>query len=648
MVVYCYIHPDFQDDQTDLLDWIEAFHQDSRTLDASQVEQSAIDFISGLFPDEVFSFLIKKVGLIGSTPLRKHLLYILKSETEGSCDLLRLKLAWCQAQAGHRHYLLVPLFFTLQLTTRSVATVSELEELLSCDAFQKKIDQGLQPLHDALKDSKKLQILMQLLIELERSRSCFILPHLLEQFKNFHQSLSKKKEDLMLVQQDLMRLRRVLRKVRHQLMTQTVFVEQKASKDLRKSQNPAVKAAWQLKFQSAETHPQLPAEEYRALMSYYRELKERLNMGKEEHHFWFSEFQSSQKDPLMILMRAITLYLYSGKKFQLTSQGSLEPPLSEKPLIDTLTSQLIEAGIVMEEKNRIIEIFGSSRHPTAIFDYVHSAIYFRLHDEQLGERMLANIRIFIEHVCKGTFQLFRRKHNSTGKLLLPSQLKIYEEDYLQQIAGHRVASDGDHWEDLFLCGVDFGGSCQDVKSLGQFNQGLMGYCLDGKNRILTVKNHEGKMITRAIIRLMYKELDLMHFIGEQLKFIDPQCPVHQAVKAARPIQELIDLLKIHRTMRGVEAALHLIELREGSLIQVPVLFLEAIYPMGCQRQPIVDLAIRKAHLMNLELYTTFQGPCAPYATLFAFPNITRCDYSDAAESVITGTGAFRHQATLLK
>ncbi len=59
--------------------------------------------------------------------------------------------------------------------------------------------------------------------------------------------------------------------------------------------------------------------------------------------------------------------------------------------------------------------------------------------------------------------------------------------------------------DLLLCGTDVGGSCQRLGGDPKLNKGLLGYLMDGKNRLLAIKDAKGKIIIRCILRLMWDE-----------------------------------------------------------------------------------------------------------------------------------------------
>ncbi len=84
-------------------------------------------------------------------------------------------------------------------------------------------------------------------------------------------------------------------------------------------------------------------------------------------------------------------------------------------------------------------------------------------------------------------------------------------DLLKKIASKRAAStkelvvkDTDEWEDLFLLGTEVLSSCQHI-ALAQplLNKCLLAYVLDGKNRAIVVKNSDGKIVARSVLRLLW-------------------------------------------------------------------------------------------------------------------------------------------------
>lgn len=64
--------------------------------------------------------------------------------------------------------------------------------------------------------------------------------------------------------------------------------------------------------------------------------------------------------------------------------------------------------------------------------------------------------------------------------------------------------DTDDWQDLFLCGTEVAGSCQRIDGDPARNQCLLAYLIDGKNRMLAVKDPvSGKILARALFRMLW-------------------------------------------------------------------------------------------------------------------------------------------------
>ncbi|WP_098037740.1 hypothetical protein [Estrella lausannensis] len=56
--------------------------------------------------------------------------------------------------------------------------------------------------------------------------------------------------------------------------------------------------------------------------------------------------------------------------------------------------------------------------------------------------------------------------------------------------------------DLLLCGTDVSGSCQRLDGGPSLNKGLLGYLVDGKNRLLAIKDGN-KIVSRCMLRLLW-------------------------------------------------------------------------------------------------------------------------------------------------
>lgn len=146
--------------------------------------------------------------------------------------------------------------------------------------------------------------------------------------------------------------------------------------------------------------------------------------------------------------------------------------------------------------------------------------------------------------------------------------------------GELRLADTENWQDLFLCGTEVLGSCQRIDGSVRYKRGLMGYCLDGKVRMLAIKNKSGKTVARALLKLLKKE-------GED--------------KAA--------------------------------------LFLEKFYPDEKYRGPIEKLAKAKALAMGLELYRAPSGldDEINYVILRSLGNAAGVEYEDGGVGISDGT-----------
>ena len=63
----------------------------------------------------------------------------------------------------------------------------------------------------------------------------------------------------------------------------------------------------------------------------------------------------------------------------------------------------------------------------------------------------------------------------------------------------------DRFDLMFLCGTQVQGSCQRIDGDPKLNKCLLAYCLDGKNRLLAIKDKEGNIVARSILRLLWDE-----------------------------------------------------------------------------------------------------------------------------------------------
>jgi hypothetical protein len=65
----------------------------------------------------------------------------------------------------------------------------------------------------------------------------------------------------------------------------------------------------------------------------------------------------------------------------------------------------------------------------------------------------------------------------------------------------------DHWIDLLLSGTEVYGSCQRIIGDFNYNKALLNYIIDGKNRMIALKNSKGTIVARMLFRLLWDETE---------------------------------------------------------------------------------------------------------------------------------------------
>ena len=61
----------------------------------------------------------------------------------------------------------------------------------------------------------------------------------------------------------------------------------------------------------------------------------------------------------------------------------------------------------------------------------------------------------------------------------------------------------DRFDFMLLCGTQVQGSCQRIDGVPGLNKCLLAYLMDGKNRLIAIKDKEGNIVARSILRLLW-------------------------------------------------------------------------------------------------------------------------------------------------
>lgn len=173
------------------------------------------------------------------------------------------------------------------------------------------------------------------------------------------------------------------------------------------------------------------------------------------------------------------------------------------------------------------QIHEKLRNPECLFIYWNQ---MNLLPQIEKEPVLKTLQTYLQEVTNGTFSAQRYNESPQLKKMKEAYCtkKTGEEweqflskwkeslppkpvaDFLSskdsaEFSGYKVVNSDDHW-DLFLCGTEVAASCQRVNNAPQINKDLLGYVLDGKIRIIAVKDPQGKIVSRSIVKLLWDDM----------------------------------------------------------------------------------------------------------------------------------------------
>lgn len=109
----------------------------------------------------------------------------------------------------------------------------------------------------------------------------------------------------------------------------------------------------------------------------------------------------------------------------------------------------------------------------------------------------------IEAAIELTKKIFPQQNDHQFLRDLQDLEKMMHSEQKRKVYTGWTVEDSDHWEDLLLSGTEVLGSCQNINNDCHYNKCLMNYLLDGKNRVVAIKNSEGHIQARVIIRLLW-------------------------------------------------------------------------------------------------------------------------------------------------
>ena len=177
--------------------------------------------------------------------------------------------------------------------------------------------------------------------------------------------------------------------------------------------------------------------------------------------------------------------------------------------------KILPVGDLAHGFDSLIQTFGSSRNPQAIFRY--AAGLSTLNHPEVDR----SFKQFFLSVCDGTFQNVRYNPDINPQM---QKIQNYSADLIHlwkqgktcdlndqlgaQIPhlNHKKLKiiDTDNPYDLLLSGTEVQGSCQRIDANIEYNKGLLGLLMNGA-RLLAVVDPNGVIQTKAVIRILFNQ-----------------------------------------------------------------------------------------------------------------------------------------------
>ena len=160
---------------------------------------------------------------------------------------------------------------------------------------------------------------------------------------------------------------------------------------------------------------------------------------------------------------------------------------------------------------QFLNTFAKFRQPFALQNYIHS---LKQLNTLSGNQCIDLVEVFIKSVMSQNFQ--KDRYNTTHLDTIFAQHPNLKEKWAksislsdQELAKHGLnpkwqVIDTDDPNDILLCGTEVSGSCMNVHKK-EYNRSLICYLMDGKYRLIAIKNASGIIISRCLIRLMWDD-----------------------------------------------------------------------------------------------------------------------------------------------
>lgn len=174
-----------------------------------------------------------------------------------------------------------------------------------------------------------------------------------------------------------------------------------------------------------------------------------------------------------------------------------------------------------KHEDQSYEIFCRFRNPIALFSYLTNLKNFKkMHDLDYVNMLIQSVQAELN----GTFSALKYQMNEHLQALFSERKELFDawkkgsyknaKDFHIEIQKNHAFDpnwsvvDTDNFEDMLLMGTEIQDSCLKVDGSIDLFVGLFGYILDGKHRLIAVKASDGKLVGRAVMRIMLDEKTL--------------------------------------------------------------------------------------------------------------------------------------------
>lgn len=197
---------------------------------------------------------------------------------------------------------------------------------------------------------------------------------------------------------------------------------------------------------------------------------------------------------------------YSGaaEKLKTVSNWDAIEELSTEALQTTFS------GIKVEKFNeKYLSTFAKCRNLPALLIYAGKM-------KMIEEEAIDELNKYVKSVMEGTIKedRYNVKNNKHLEIVFGAKKGLEEKwmknteesiakDISKETTGITIVNTDDYW-DLFICGTETF-SCQRVDGNPSINKHLIDYPVDGKIRLIAIKENDGTIVARCIIRLLWDD-----------------------------------------------------------------------------------------------------------------------------------------------